>query len=138
MLLLSSADFFFKITFSKILLGTLSVSNSLDPVKNRHSVGPDLGPNCLQRLSTDDKIRHWHTELKSNQQLGSYCKVSSDKLEWMTIPAVHCLTLPPGNFYAFCRLLNFFKTYFFKKFFHEYHLRVKQIGSRSDPTFCRP
>ena len=27
------------------------VSNSLEPNKN---VGPDLGPNCLQRLSADD------------------------------------------------------------------------------------
>ena len=26
----------------------------LDPEQNQCSVGPDLGPNCLQRLSTDD------------------------------------------------------------------------------------
>ena len=25
--------------------------NSLDPDQDRHAVGPDLGPNCLQRLS---------------------------------------------------------------------------------------
>ena len=30
------------------------MSNSLDPDQDRHSVGPDLGPNCLQRLSADD------------------------------------------------------------------------------------
>ena len=30
-------------------------SNGLDPYQYRHSVGPDLGPNCLQRLSADDK-----------------------------------------------------------------------------------
>ena len=30
------------------------MSNSLDPDQARHSVGPDLGPNCLQRLSADD------------------------------------------------------------------------------------
>ena len=30
------------------------MSNSLDPDQARHFVGPDLGPNCLQRLSTDD------------------------------------------------------------------------------------
>ena len=35
----------------------MRVSNSLDPDKDRHSVGPDLGPNCLQRLSADDKSR---------------------------------------------------------------------------------
>ena len=33
----------------------IRVSNSLDPDQDRHYVGPDLGPNCLQRLSADDK-----------------------------------------------------------------------------------
>ena len=28
----------------------IRVSNSLDPDQDRHSVGPDLGPDCLQRL----------------------------------------------------------------------------------------
>ena len=32
---------------------TNRVSNSLDPDQTRHFVGPDLGPNCLQRLSAD-------------------------------------------------------------------------------------
>ena len=32
---------------------TIRVSNSLDPDQARHFVGPDLGPNCLQRLSAD-------------------------------------------------------------------------------------
>ena len=36
-----------------------------------------------------------------------------------------------------CCLLIFFKINFFEKFFQEYHLSVKQIGSRSGPTFCR-
>ena len=35
---------------------TISVSNSLDPDQARHFVGPDLGPNCLQRLSADNKV----------------------------------------------------------------------------------
>ena len=34
---------------------TIRVSNGLDPDQDRHSVGPDLGPNCLQRLSAVDK-----------------------------------------------------------------------------------
>ena len=33
------------------------MSNSLDPVQARHSVGPDLGLNCLQRLSADNTSR---------------------------------------------------------------------------------
>ena len=35
----------------KSLTNTIRVSNSLDPDPD----GPDLGPNCLQRLSADDK-----------------------------------------------------------------------------------
>ena len=42
---LSSADFF-KITFFKKFF---RVSNSLDPDQARRFVGPDQGPNCLQR-----------------------------------------------------------------------------------------
>ena len=33
------------------------MSNSLDLDQARHFVGPDLGPNCLQRLSADDTGR---------------------------------------------------------------------------------
>ena len=33
---------------------TIRVSNSLDPDQDLHSVGPDLDPDCLQRLSADD------------------------------------------------------------------------------------
>ena len=32
------------------------MSNGLDPGQDRRYVGPDLGPNCLQRLSADDKM----------------------------------------------------------------------------------
>ena len=32
-----------------------TVSNSLDPDQAQHSVGPDLGSNCLQRSAADDK-----------------------------------------------------------------------------------
>ena len=34
------------------------MSKSLDPDQARLSVETDLGPNCLQRLSTEDKSRH--------------------------------------------------------------------------------
>ena len=34
---------------------TIRVSNSLDSDQARHFVGPDLGPDCLQRLSADNK-----------------------------------------------------------------------------------
>ena len=61
MLLLLSADFFSQISLlQKILsatVNTIRVSNSLDPDKAQHSVGPDLDPDCLQRLSADNKSR---------------------------------------------------------------------------------
>ena len=47
---------FSELTFSKnSFRNTFRVSNSLNPDQDRHSVGPDLDPNCLQRLSVDGK-----------------------------------------------------------------------------------
>ena len=39
----------------KSLRNTIRVSNSLDPDQDRRFVGPGLDPNCLQRLSADNK-----------------------------------------------------------------------------------
>ena len=51
--------FFFKsIVLKKSFRNTFRVSNSLDPDQARCFVKPDLAPNCLQRLSADDKSRH--------------------------------------------------------------------------------
>ena len=50
---------------------TIRVSNSLDPDQARHFVGPDLGPNCLQGLSADNKMSGWiwvQTVCKGYQQ----------------------------------------------------------------------
>ena len=56
MLLLLSADFFSKLNFSKNSFRKyIRVSKSLDPDQDKYSVGPDLGPNCLERLSTESK-----------------------------------------------------------------------------------
>ena len=56
MLLLSSAEFFSKLPFQKnSFRNTIRVSNGLDRDQERHSVCPDLGPNCLQWLSADGK-----------------------------------------------------------------------------------
>ena len=58
MLLLSSADFF-KIIFSSknCFRNSIRVSNRMDPDQDQHCVGPDLGPNCLQKLSDDKSNR---------------------------------------------------------------------------------
>ena len=42
------------IIIEKFLMKTIRVSKSLDPDQARRFVGPDLGPNCLQRLSAGD------------------------------------------------------------------------------------
>ena len=43
----------------------VSVSNGLDPDQNRQNKGPDLGPNCLLRLSADNKSPLARKELKA-------------------------------------------------------------------------
>ena len=49
--------FFMKSSFLKCSFRyTIKVSNNLDPDQARPFVGPDLGPNCLQRLSGADLI----------------------------------------------------------------------------------
>ena len=52
----------------------MSVSNSLDPDQDRRSVGPDLGPNCLQRLSADDTSR---------QRVDRVFRVNTTMLLWV-------------------------------------------------------
>ena len=47
---------FSKLTDSKYSFrNIIKVPNCLDPDQDQYSVGPDLGPNCLQRLSVDNK-----------------------------------------------------------------------------------
>ena len=52
---LLSADYIQNQLFQKIILGIalIRVSNRLDPDQDGCSVGPDLDPICLQRLSAD-------------------------------------------------------------------------------------
>ena len=53
-----SADFFSNSTFSKnYFWNTTRVSNSLDPGQAQLFVRPDLGSDCLQRLSADNTSR---------------------------------------------------------------------------------
>ena len=49
---------FSKWTLSKnSFRSTIRMWNRFDPDQDGHSVGPDQGPNCLQRLSAEDKNR---------------------------------------------------------------------------------
>ena len=60
--LFSAVFFYFKINLSEnSFRNATSVTNSFDPDQARRFVGPDLGPNCLQRLSADiTKIIFYH------------------------------------------------------------------------------
>ena len=68
---LSSAAFF----SSKYLLlynsfkNNKRMSNSVDPAQARQNVGPELGPNCLQRFSADSAGRQ-----QVGDQLHKYVK----------------------------------------------------------------
>ena len=58
MLLLSTASFFSKLTFSKKYLRNTTVSECQTvwvQIRTDKIVGPDLGPHCLQMLSASDK-----------------------------------------------------------------------------------
>ena len=50
---------FFKINFyeKNSFRNTIRMPNSLDQDQARQNVGPDLSPNCLQRLSAVDTLR---------------------------------------------------------------------------------
>ena len=50
--------FFQNQVLRKILSGIPSVLNSLESDQARQNVRPDLGPNCLQKLSADDTSMH--------------------------------------------------------------------------------
>ena len=51
---LSSAHFFQNQLFEQLIQECHQSVNSLDLDQARLFVGPDLGPNCLHRLSADD------------------------------------------------------------------------------------
>ena len=67
-----------KLTFPiKSFRNTARVSNSLEPDQAQHVVGPDLAPNCLQRLSADNK--RCHKRGKSESQKLTKPMIQSDQ-----------------------------------------------------------
>ena len=87
---LSSAFFLQNHFFSKnSLRNTIRVSNSLDPDQARHFVGPDLGQNCLQRLSADD-TRRWRVKgfrKEQSDMITDSCDITENLLRVMF---THC------------------------------------------------
>ena len=97
--------------------------NSLDPDQDRPTVGPDLGPNCLQRFLVDYKSTLARKELYHN---------NSDILDDKNIKeheiAIRCQCLTLFACYVifydcffFFSSADFFKRYFFQRFFHEHY-----------------
>ena len=56
MLLLSSTDFFKKMSFSKISFRKTISVKLFDPDQDPQNVSPDLGPNCLQRFNQQARL----------------------------------------------------------------------------------
>ena len=50
---------FFEIIFLEKFFQEYHQGVNLDPDQAQHFVGLDLGQNCLQRLSAEDKIHYW-------------------------------------------------------------------------------
>ena len=78
---LLSADggvvFFSKLMLSKkYFRNTIRVSNCLDPDLAHHFVGPDLDPNCLQRLADDT----------SRQIVNNYVIISYRRCVMLVVP----------------------------------------------------
>ena len=55
------------------------MSNGLDPDQDCHSVSPDPGPNCLKRLSADDKSPLARKELVTCDGYQQMTKVTACK-----------------------------------------------------------
>ena len=77
---------------------TIRVSNRFDPDQVQPFVGPDLGPNCLQRLSADDTSRQ--------RVKGGFCIIAiritlnletSQFREIKTLAKSHCRLLTEVN-----------------------------------------
>ena len=68
MLPVDDNEFFMHSLYSKLTCSknyfrnTIRVSNGLDLDQDQHFVGPDLGPNYLQRLLADGKSYHFQTK----------------------------------------------------------------------------
>ena len=87
MLLLSSAGLFQNYYFSKnSFRNTTRVSSSLDPDQDRQNVGPNLSPNCLQRLSAGIKSLIAREELKLK-----YCRINKKRKKSTLSASVHII-----------------------------------------------
>ena len=97
--------FFSKSTYLKdSFRNTIRVSNSLDPDQAQHFVGPDLGPNCLQRLSADNTSRQRVKDLeaKGKTVIPSCCALPVVQIPCQTSGQLH----PEQHMYSAAGLLH--------------------------------
>ena len=76
---------FFKIFFRNIII----VRKGLDPDRDRRSDGPDLGSNCLQRLSASPGARTLHC-LKITPSVGYLKCAGNTTVQWQTERLLRC------------------------------------------------
>ena len=92
---------FFKINFLKNSFRNIfRMSNSLDPDQARRFVGPDLGQNCLPKLSEDDTSRH-----RVNCTFWHWSYVSFEHITFKIKPlfsSIFLMCLKFDFFYVFC------------------------------------
>ena len=70
-MLIFQNQFFLKNSFRN----TSRMPNSLDPDQARRFVGPDLGPNCLQRLSADNTSRQRVNTISQNNGMHKHFQI---------------------------------------------------------------
>ena len=98
------SSFFSKSFFFKIHSGNaIKVSNSLDPDQPWRFVRPDLGANCLQRLSADDTMRQrviwtnittifvWTENNCTNKCTWQILSMVKNSIEFPAFTLPHCL-----------------------------------------------
>ena len=91
MLFLPSADFFNFFFFFKKLFQEHFQSDHLDPDQDRHFVGPDLGPNCLHRLSADDNSSQLSDYLKYQFLKPAHMRRKKSLVSSYTLPTLNIL-----------------------------------------------
>ena len=83
-----SAEFYQSSFIKTSFRNTICVLNCLDSDQARRFVGPDLDPNCLQKLSTDDKTCQYIVACKELCNGFISCRISlynSDNEKKMTL-----------------------------------------------------
>ena len=69
------------------------MSNNLDPDQTRRFVGPDLDPNCLQRLSADNTSRQGYSENFFLTNSSKQVKIFKLQYNIVTKSVTYCLFL---------------------------------------------